>query len=593
MQKLVQILLLSCLFGATSFFNTAQAQIIQAPNLTCVATLFDGSVQLTWETPILSNCGVFNGYRIYGTNNPSSVFNLITIITDPNQTTYTHTTANGNTNTWYYYMTTDQFCPNQVPNQSNTLDNLDPVTPELRAVSINPNGGVDISWKVSPSDETSAYIIYREQGNGFVAIDTVFGITTTTYNDATASTTSVETYTIAAMDACGNNGLLYDQPHHTILLEATVNRCGKSVSLSWGTYENWLNPINVNQVRVSVNGGTPQLVTNETGTTTTYTYTDITDGDLVCFTARAVELITSEASSTNTICRTIDIVEPLDELYLTNVSFNDANLVELTWNWNEAADIQTTDILRSVDDSTNTTIATLTPTFPLSPTGNQHTDIDSLEGRLPSYQIQSTDSCGTITQSNIGTPIRLVATASNDFKNRLEWRPFNIQFGSAQSYQIYRVVNGVAAFVDVVSSTTFTYLDEVDGYNPLEATVCYYVVAQAIMSFPNDETEVIMSRSNTACVLHPTTIHIPNAFFPQGINTEFKPVLVFGENSEFQMLIFNRWGKKIYETTDPNIGWTGRQEGVFLRQGVYTYFIKVVQLDGEVIERAGTVMLLR
>ncbi len=588
MQKQLLTIVIVALMGCT-----LKAQTIQAPNLICVSTLFDGSVQLTWETPTLTNCGAFNGYRIYGTNNPSNVFNLITTITDQNQTTYTHTSANGNTDTWYYYMTTDQFCPNQVPNQSNTLDNLDPVTPELKAVSINPNGGVDVSWYVSPSEETSAYIIYKESPGGFVAIDTVFGRTNTTFSDLTASTTTQETYTIAAMDACGNNGLLYDQPHRTIILDAVVNRCEQSVTLNWNMYQSWLNPIHVQQVRVSVNGGVPQLVTNETGSTTTFTYEDIQDGDLVCFTARAVELNTSEASSTNTVCRTIDIVETQDELYLTNVSFNANNQVELTWRWDVDADIETTQILRSLGDTTNTTIATLTPTFPLDATGNTHIDTDSLERPYPTYQIQSTDSCGTNVLSNIGQPISLVASSWDNFQNRLEWTPFNIEFGAATSYQIYRVVDGTAALVDVVSATTFTYLDEVDGYNPLEATVCYYVVAQAIMEFPNDEMEVIQSQSNTTCVLHPTTIHVPNAFNPLGVSPTFRPVLVFGENSDFQMLIFNRWGEKLYETTDPNMGWDGTRDGKFLRQGVYTYRIKITQLDGVVVERIGTVMLLR
>lgn len=68
---------------------------------------------------------------------------------------------------------------------------------------------------------------------------------------------------------------------------------------------------------------------------------------------------------------------------------------------------------------------------------------------------------------------------------------------------------------------------------------------------------------------------IPNAFTPNGnsLNEVFKPKL-FGI-LEFGMFIYDRWGKRIFETRDMDEGWNGRFEGFgdVLPGGVYVYKI--------------------
>ncbi len=140
---------------------------------------------------------------------------------------------------------------------------------------------------------------------------------------------------------------------------------------------------------------------------------------------------------------------------------------------------------------------------------------------------------------------------------------------------------------------TYTYQNPIDGYDKDEATACYFVVARVEMQFPDGNMETWYSRSNTFCLDQPVKIQVPNAFKPSGVNTHFKPLLVFGETSDFEMRIFNRWGTKIFETTDPKEGWDGRKSGRAVRQGIYVYQIKVTQPNGNVVERAGTVMLIR
>jgi gliding motility-associated-like protein len=98
-------------------------------------------------------------------------------------------------------------------------------------------------------------------------------------------------------------------------------------------------------------------------------------------------------------------------------------------------------------------------------------------------------------------------------------------------------------------------------------------------------------------------IRVPNAFSPSvhgpsggqigkgGLNDIFYP-LTEGM-VEFNMLIYNRWGELLFESTRPNIGWDGYHKGKLCPQDVYIYKIKAKTIDGEVINRVGDVTLVR
>lgn len=90
-------------------------------------------------------------------------------------------------------------------------------------------------------------------------------------------------------------------------------------------------------------------------------------------------------------------------------------------------------------------------------------------------------------------------------------------------------------------------------------------------------------------------IYVPSAFTPNldHVNETFRPTLSF-EPQRYEMIIFDRWGKEIFSSDSPDIGWNGatKQSDYFSPDGYYAYRIKAV-IDGEVIERIGQVTLLR
>jgi len=81
----------------------------------------------------------------------------------------------------------------------------------------------------------------------------------------------------------------------------------------------------------------------------------------------------------------------------------------------------------------------------------------------------------------------------------------------------------------------------------------------------------VTSTSNYAEVSPPLNMYIPSAFSPNGdgINDLFG---VKGEGiKDFQILVYNRWGEVIFESTEARKQWDGRYNGNPVEQGTYVY----------------------
>lgn len=86
---------------------------------------------------------------------------------------------------------------------------------------------------------------------------------------------------------------------------------------------------------------------------------------------------------------------------------------------------------------------------------------------------------------------------------------------------------------------------------------------------------------------------IPSAFSPNGdgVNDVFL-VRGFGI-AKFNMKIYNRVGRLVFETNDANIGWNGTYAGAYQPMDAYAYVINVQFSDGTSATKNGSVTLLR
>jgi gliding motility-associated-like protein len=87
------------------------------------------------------------------------------------------------------------------------------------------------------------------------------------------------------------------------------------------------------------------------------------------------------------------------------------------------------------------------------------------------------------------------------------------------------------------------------------------------------------------------TLHIPNAFSPNGdgINDEFK-IKGFGVAEEgFEMIIFDRLGRILFETTSLHEGWDGKVKDYVPGVNVYQYIIHYQDVLGNKYHTTGTI----
>jgi gliding motility-associated-like protein len=87
---------------------------------------------------------------------------------------------------------------------------------------------------------------------------------------------------------------------------------------------------------------------------------------------------------------------------------------------------------------------------------------------------------------------------------------------------------------------------------------------------------------------------VPSAFSPNGDgkNDVFRLTRIqYQKIVEFR--VFNRWGKEVYNNTNPNGGWDGTFNGTPQDPGVYSYLIRITVPDGDARTYKGNVTLVR
>jgi gliding motility-associated-like protein len=83
---------------------------------------------------------------------------------------------------------------------------------------------------------------------------------------------------------------------------------------------------------------------------------------------------------------------------------------------------------------------------------------------------------------------------------------------------------------------------------------------------------------------------MPNVFTPNndGLNEKFVPLLFYYIKSA-ELIIFNRWGRKIFETNDLLNGWTGGEHPA----GVYYWEVNFIGINEERGNKKGWLQLIR
>ena len=90
-------------------------------------------------------------------------------------------------------------------------------------------------------------------------------------------------------------------------------------------------------------------------------------------------------------------------------------------------------------------------------------------------------------------------------------------------------------------------------------------------------------------------LEFPNAFSPNGdgVNDVLRAKDGYESIVEFRAAVFNRWGRKLHEWTDPADGWDGRASGSDAPDGAYYLTVDARGADGRKYRLRKTISLLR
>ncbi len=160
------------------------------------------------------------------------------------------------------------------------------------------------------------------------------------------------------------------------------------------------------------------------------------------------------------------------------------------------------------------------------------------------------------------------------------------------TYNVYYAPFEGADFqlIDTIPLSTITDYEHFPNFG---IAGCYAVTA--VDTFFNES-----AFSNIVCKDNCPIYNLPNVFTPNqdGANDMFIPYpYCFIESIEIQ--VFNRWGNLVFETTDPDINWDGKNlQGKDLAEGVYFYTCKVFEQRVSGIVRnpeilRGTIQIIR
>jgi gliding motility-associated-like protein len=123
---------------------------------------------------------------------------------------------------------------------------------------------------------------------------------------------------------------------------------------------------------------------------------------------------------------------------------------------------------------------------------------------------------------------------------------------------------------------------------PLETTT-YMVVATSLTGCTAADSVLIV-------VIERENVFSPGGFTPNGdgINDEFALNGAISDIETFYVVVYDRWGEKLFDSYDPDFRWNGIFKGKELNPGVYVYHMKYkLKNIGRFYERKGSVTLIR
>ena len=581
--------------------NACYSDTIHSINITVTPIANNTMARLQWESPttVLDNSWG-NTFDIYKKRDFEPDFPNTPFASVPNtQFTYTDTSDVCDNIISYqvsitnFYGVSGERCPFMTTiGSARLVDSVSPTAPILDSVTVTADNEIMLGFHGS-EPYMMAYIIYYINPNGTIPFDTVYN---QTYWIDPVMDPSIDSrfYRIATMDSCGNVSPLTDDQQCNMMLHLkSTDACRKSATIQWSTYPNLINDILRFDILLSSDNGQHWSMAGST-TGNNFTIENLEFNQEYIAYVRVVNNGETVTASSNRINIEILAEEASDFSYIRSVSVIENHHIQIkVLTSGDTLPFETLTLQRSengIDFENFKTIPHVANT-------NDYVFFDSLADfsrHMYYYRTFLVNECGAkVAFSNISHNI-LLQGENNAQNNIMSWRGYENWNGGVDRYYVLRKVENEDFFNnigDVSPSLMNSYSDDIATMYESGSKFSYYIEAQEISNeYGFEET----SYSNYITVIQPPTLYIPNAFRPLGsANKVFKPINSFVSVDGYKFSIFTRKGECIFITTNPQEGWDGRIDGVLVPMDVYVYYIEYKMPDGTIMERTGTVTLVK
>ena len=487
----------------------------------------------------------------------------------------------------------------------------------LTKVTVNrTHGATELFWNPHPNKAVIRYIIiYDDPSGSSKFIDTVSAanITYKNFDNNYSAHQHSRCYRIAAVDSCWNTQGGGPIIHCTMHLAKPIfDPCKGQALVAWTPYKGWSGGVKEYNIYMALDSDTNYTkLGTVSGNDTSFSVGNITSIPVYKFYIEAVDASGGILSYSNLLGTKFPQKDKTNRLILRSASYVNESTVQLKLYVDRKAPISKIDYFRAIDDD-----------GPFKKVGSYVPQIGNdsiLEIRdslaRPSqlnytYYLVVKDECDQpiVVSERVRTMLLTGKSVKYDLENTLSWtrniaRDTTTKEG--ERYIIYKSVNG--EFLDEpirnVDHTTKEYVDDFSDDIYESADFCYYIklTQEAGILKKGDTSNYVYpisdtSYSNTVCFEFEPDVFVANSFTPNndGNNEIWKPKVTFVVPFENYLLeVFNRWGKLVFETTDPSLGWDGRFEGYPSPVGQYLYHYRVTTVHGSTIEDRGYFQLVR
>lgn len=209
------------------------------------------------------------------------------------------------------------------------------------------------------------------------------------------------------------------------------------------------------------------------------------------------------------------------------------------------------------------------------------------------YRVWYRDFCGRKSPvSNDGSSILLTTNVSNDAYT-FSWNPYEQWRRGIDKYLVELSYDLSKPF-----RTDTVFASDVLSFAKTKTSITkdstFYMRVKAIEKGPLPDTSV----SNIVRVDPEAIVHIPNAFSPNGDNVN--DLLVFkgmgvgiNQEEDYKFEIYNRWGERVFRSSNIGDFWDGTFGGEVCVEGVYAYYLRLRGVDNALYSYHGTVTLIK